>query len=284
MLPFMLPFMPGGAEPVGQQAWTTPGTYYFVVPDGVTRLWGLVIGAGGAGASGNVSGGNRIGAGGGGGLAWGCLIVTPGETLTVIAGAAQTSPTGLNGVGANGGMSSIYRGATPLMWGEGGTGGGVDASPTWWPGGTGLVNTAYADLTQAYAAYTGGDGGYGDGLGGPGGGGGCAGYAGNGGDGAEYFGLNGQAAAASSGGAGGGAGGWGGAGVGLLGIGATGAAQIAGDNSGSKPGSGGTSSGNSPNGGVSGGGAGTSGVSGGGAVRVLWGPGRSYPSTNTGDV
>lgn len=283
MLPFMLPFMPGGAEPVGQQAWTTPGSYSFVVPDGVTRIWALVIGAGGSGASPNLSPtNNRMGAGAGGGLAFACLIVTPGETLTVIVGAGSASPSGTNFQGVDGGASQILRGVTPQIVGGGGQGGRVSefGSPTWATGGAGFYRSTDIDLAQNKAQYDGGRGGYGDGAGRPGGGGGTAGYAGNGGDGAEYFGLDGYAAAASSGGGGGGGGGWGGGGVGLLGIGATGGSTP----NYSNPGSGGTGSGNSANGGQYGAGAGPGGVSGGGAVRILWGPGRAYPSTNTGDV
>ena len=144
------------------------------------------------------------------------------------------------------------------------------------------------------------------------GGGGAGGYSGNGGDGQDN--INSTIPTDGSGGAGGGGStgnrdsslyGGSGGGVGLLGEGTSGAAGSFDSNDGStsinragKGGSGGTDgdygSGGSTAGNFGGGGrsglqfsngnvtAGSSGASGG--VRIIWGPNRSFPSTNTGDV
>ena len=72
--------------PIGQQAYTTPGTTNFVVPDGVTSISAVVVGGGGGG--GNDTDNTEPGSGGGGGgLAYQTSIaVTPGESLTVVVG------------------------------------------------------------------------------------------------------------------------------------------------------------------------------------------------------
>lgn len=59
----------------GQQEYTTPGTYQFVVPAGVEEISAVAIGGGGAGG---------IGGGAGASLAYNTFSVTPGETLTVV--------------------------------------------------------------------------------------------------------------------------------------------------------------------------------------------------------
>ena len=144
------------------------------------------------------------------------------------------------------------------------------------------------------------------------GGGGAGGYSGNGGDGQDN--INSTLATDGSGGAGGGGStgnrdsslyGGSGGGVGLLGEGTSGAAGTFDSNDGGtsinragKGGSGGTDgdygSSGSTAGNFGGGGrsglqfsnsnvtAGSAGASGG--VRIIWGPNRSFPSTNTGDV
>lgn len=95
----------GGGGPVGQQAWTTPGTYNFTVPSGVTSICGVCVGGGATGA---------FSYGGYGGcLAYSNdIAVTPGEVLTIISGAAATT----------GGASSIKRGSTALIQAKGGGG------------------------------------------------------------------------------------------------------------------------------------------------------------------
>ena len=59
-------------EPEGRQTYDTPGTFNFVVPNGVTNLSVLVIGAGGGGGGGVVETSSTSG-GGGGGWSWPCV-------------------------------------------------------------------------------------------------------------------------------------------------------------------------------------------------------------------
>ena len=133
-----------------------------------------------------------------------------------------------------------------------------------------------------------GDGGGNGGAAGYGGG-GAGGYAGNGGNGGGESGGGGRAGGGAGAGGGGGGGrgaalggndGYGGGGVGILGQGANGASNGGG---GSGGGNGVASAGGA--GGLYGG---QGGVSGGtsriGAVRIIWGSGRAFPSTNTGNL
>lgn len=281
------------SSPFGQQVFTSNGT--FTVPSGVTQVSAVVIGGGGGG--GNNAGsffGQSSGAGGGaGGLSYGTFSVTPGETLTVNVGSG-------GGVGASGGNSGIVRSSTTLLQGSGGTGGGTNDT-----NGTGGGSSG----TERDGGGSGGAGGDGSGAffanapDGGGAGGGAGGYSGNGGAGGGDGGNG--AAGAGGGGAGGGAGstnddgGAGGGGVGLLGEGSNGSAGTSGSpgnaggaGSGGSNGSNGSSddAGSGGNyGGGGGGGGGTTGTNGNGAAgaagaaRIIWGTGRSYPSTNTGD-
>lgn len=64
--------------PPGQDAYTTPGTYSWICPPGVTSVSVVCVGAGGSGYAGG---------GGGGGLGWkNNISVTPGESYTVVVG------------------------------------------------------------------------------------------------------------------------------------------------------------------------------------------------------
>ena len=126
------------------------------------------------------------------------------------------------------------------------------------------------------------------------GGGGAAGYSGNGGSGSSDSGTGsaGQGGGGGGGGRAGSAVGGSGGGVGIYGEGTSGAggAQSNNYNAGGKGGSGGTD-GDQTNSGVFGGGGGSSddtndwpgGAGGGGAVRIIWGDGRSFPISKTGD-
>ena len=90
--------------PSGQQAYTTPGTYYWVAPQNVTLVCVVCVGAGG-----NVSPGTSFdGAGGGGGaLAYANNIaVVPGTSYTVIVGAGGSGGSG-SAAGTNGNPSSF---------------------------------------------------------------------------------------------------------------------------------------------------------------------------------
>jgi len=95
----------GTAVATSQQVYTTPGTYSWVVPVGVTQFSFVMVGGGGAGNQGSSTVGK--GGGGGGGLTYGSFRCTPGETYTVVAGAGGTS-TAFN-TSTAGGTSSITR-------------------------------------------------------------------------------------------------------------------------------------------------------------------------------
>lgn len=262
----------------GQLAYTSPGTYSFVCPANVFQVHVVCVGGGGGGWQ------SQSGAygGGGGGLAWrNNISVTPGESYTVTVGAG--------GGYAVSGTDSFFI-STSTVCGFGGERGISSAS-----GGTG---GNYFTVIGPGGGGFGGNGGAKTFVDGSGGGGGAGGYTGKGGDGG--FGPNGNYGQAGSGGGGGGGScstqggreGGGGGGVGLLGQGANGAGAATSAYGQGLPGSGGSggSNGSIANGGVFGGGGGgydqynviTTG--GGGAVRIIWGPDRAFPSTNTGDV
>lgn len=241
----------------GQAAYTTPGTFSWTAPAGVTSV--CVVCIGGAGA---YSGGSPQGAGGGGGLGWkNNITVVPGQSYSVVVGSSGFD---YAGAGQSGTRSYFINSST--VAGNGGSGG------------------SYNRVGGGYVGDGGGNGGSG-GAYNSGGGGGAGGYSGNGGRGAD----GGVPSDGGSPGAGGGGGGGGrtgnsnsderyGGGTGIYGQGANGAA-------------GGTSQpGNGGNGSViagttfRGGGHRTNATGGGGAVRIIWGPGRAFPSTNTADV
>jgi hypothetical protein len=272
--------------PPGQQLFTTSQS--FVVPGGITQISAAAIGGGGGGSGGDGGRGEPNQGGGGGGLAYGTFAVTPGETLTITVGAGGTSPTG--GSGGAGGASSIARGATVLLSGGGGAG-GVERTINTAAGGT-------STGTERAGGGIGGAGGTGTAASGGTGGGGAGGYSAAGGAGGAIT----AAGAASTGGGGGGGGGrsgttagnaGSGGGTGLLGAGSNGTAGTSngGGGGGGSGGTAGATNASSPSGGgVYGGGgggrtdsSGTGALGGAGAVRIIWGAGRQYPSTNTGD-
>ncbi len=287
--------------PPSQQAYTSPGTYSWVAPVGVTKVSVVTVGGGGgsggppAGASGSglyiVSAG-----GGGGGLSWANNIsVTPGSSYTVIVGDGG-SYVGL--AGSAGGSSSFA--GTCVAYGGG--------------GGTSLQHNAVSNGTYASSVGGGGygTGGYG-GSGGAGhksatghysdgtvysaggGGGGAGGYAGNGGSGGNAGTVYGVGGGGSGGAGGGGSGGtsyngggsYSGGGVGILGQGASGAG-IDGQNFGQGAGSGGLPGQYYSQGGIGAGAPGGrhgQGMQGGvGAVRIIWGDNRLFPATNTANM
>ena len=268
--------------PQGQSLFSSPGTYTFTVPARVSTISAVAVGGG--------RGGSYIwsyGAGGGGGTAWiAGLPVTPGETFTV-------------GVGG-GGSTWSYEGSRPgdnsyLRRNSNGTDHIIG-----YGSGRGGPNSA-GGASGGYT-FTGGSSG-GGGRGGytnwnwPYAGGGAGGYQGHGGD------YN-----AGQGYGGGGAAGhmhssyWGtpgGGGVGIYGQGSDGYNRGYGRGGGGGSGGGHGGDGEPYHyygrgdiyGGLYGGGAGGSGsayygggTGGNGAVRIIWGPNRAYPATNTGDV
>lgn len=293
----------------GQQLFTATGTTSWTVPDGVTEISAVVVGGGGGGGGAGGMGGTRWGGGGGGGggLAYGTFAVTPGESLTIVVGTAGGGGAGGSspGNGTSGGLSKIQRGLTPLLQGSGGLGGTYQMAQQ--SDGVGRGGGASSG-SERDGGGTGG-GGEGAWTDTGGGGGGAAGYSGNGGAGKYSGWTNNAGFAGSGGGAGGGGGGQttgrpgaSGGGVGLLGEGSSGAGGSAGAaSSGGGGGSGGSdgsignitthNAGNAGAYGGGGGGAGTDGSTDGdggdggqGAIRIIWGAGRSYPSTSTVDM
>ena len=297
----------------GQQLFTTTGTTSWTVPDGVTEVSAVVVGGGGGGSGGGDAGnGNGGGGGGGGGLAYGTFSVTPGESLTIVVGTAGAggaghgfSPTN----GSNGGNSQVKRGVTVLLQGSGGLGGTFNMAAQTDGVGRGGGSSSGTERDG------GGTGGGGEGVfqQSGGGGGGAAGYSGNGGA-SRYAGYTDNSGFDGSGGGGGGGGtgqspgrpGASGGGVGLLGQGSNGSGGTAGaaPDNGGHGGLGGSGGGDGSIGNISthnagnagaygggGGGGGTDGTDDGdggdggqGGVRIIWGAGRSYPSTSTADM
>lgn len=262
--------------PVGQQAFTTVGTFNFVVPIGVTSICAVCIGGGGGGRQTTGTGNG----GGGGGLRWiNNLPVTPGESLTVTVGSGGY-PFALNSDALGGNPSQIARGANVLIAAFGGSGGyALDAN-----GGTGTAFGA-GPFGGTIGGGNGGTSTTGLSNNNPSGGGGAGGYSGNGGTG----GYNSFTAGSGGGGAGGAGGftfGQGGGGVGIFGEGASGTAARAGGSGG------GLGQAGNGNGGLYGGGGGgkdsntltNESLGAQGAVRIIWGSGRAFPNTNTIDL
>jgi len=285
---------------VGQEAFTTAGTYSWTCPLGVSVVSAVVIGGGGGGGNNRSTSspgglGENFQSGGGGALGWkNNISVIAGQTYAVVVGPGGNGQTSNLGGDGNYGSASYFINTATLK----AEGGGYD--------------TTHAAAT--YVGDGGGDGGLCNGSGGyKGGGGGAGGYTGNGGNGGRGVGTSGGGADPTSGSGGGGAGGNGGTtdggggaggGVGILGQGSSGTATINQGGNGGNAGSGGSngddgesSTGTRGKGGEGGaygggGGAGNAGYSpnqgrGGdgadGAVRIIWGAGRAYPSTLTTD-
>lgn len=263
------------AAPVGQEEWTTPGAHTFTVPEGVYSVCVVCVGGGGGGVD-YTSGSHPMHGGGGGGLGWkNDIAVTPGAEIDIQVGAGGTHAS-YSSTGNDGGDS--YFDTALVCKGGGGDGGAYQ------------VNGSGGDYVGDGGGNGGGTVGNGTAQNGAVGGGGAGGYSGNGGNGTNTF----QSANSNRDGAGGGGAGgytngsnrgYGGGGVGIQGEGVSGA----GGTGGGAGGSGGTSGDTSGNGGVFGGGGGGSNANDakngtGGAVRVIWGTGRAFPSTNTTDM
>ena len=275
------------------QEFTTPGTYSWTAPVGVTSVSAVAVGGGGGGSIGQLFGPNIAVGGGGGGLGWkNNIIVVPGQTYTVVVGVAgDRGPNPSNQPGSDGGDSYFINTGTVM-------------------GGGGLAS----GIGGAYVGDGGGLGGLGRGSGG-----GAGGYSGNGGNGETSWGfpLGSNDATDGAGGGGGGGGcsastdaqqGGGGGGVGIRGQGASGLkgqsggavmqSVVGGDPQplrGGRGGSDGTNAGGASNGGTrssgnagnyggGGGGYGTGvssnvlgGTGGTGAVRIIWGSQASFP-------
>lgn len=270
----------------GSEFFQTPGSFTWTPPrEDVTSICVVCVGAGGGGIY-PLNDAHQPGCGGGALSYSNDIAVEYGVTYTVVVGAGG----GL--AGENGGDSSFSHPVDGfIVMAKGGKGTAYGASC---PGGQ--ASEGVGDVK-----YSGGDGHASEYS--ASGGGGAAGYSGNGGNGGYY---PDHAPTAGSGGGGGGGGAdlshdystkaSGGGGVGLLGEGASGAA---GANASLFPTRGGAGSGGTTTdplelpyspGGSFGGGAGGVWYSylspllpygGGGGVRIMWGEGRAFPSTET---
>lgn len=303
----------------GQVEYTTAGTYSWVVPTGVTSISAVLVGAGGPGYT---AASFRCSGGGGGGLRYiNNLPVTPGETLTVVVGAAGTQLGSITFSGSR--DSQLLRSANVLVQANGG-GNPLTGSPyTGGSGGSG-TSTGAGPFGGTIGGGNGGAGGTtfgssGSSGGGGGGGGGYAGTGGTGGAGGNTTTMIQPTAGAGGAGGGGGAAGsanssqqWGtgGGGVGILGQGTNGSAGTSvysgssatagGGGSGGSNGAAGSTTASRRGGSYGAGGGGyptTFSTSAAltqqgavGAVRIIWAgtrPGdvsRSFPSTNTGNL
>ena len=281
----------GGASPVGQAEYIVGGTFSWTCPAGVTSVCAVCIGPGGGGAGVNKSDGNA--GGGGGGLGWtNNIAVTPGNSYTVEVGLGGA----VNGIlGPMGLRPSWFINQTTVRGSSGSNAGPNQQSP----GGPGLGGTYVGDgggnggsapsaLTSTYCTGAGGAGGY-SGDGGDGGGGGATPFNGSSGAGGGAGG-GGQGGSNSYAGAGGGVDifGEGTSGTGGLSVGS--GTNDGGFGTGGSGGTDGALSGNSSTGGAYGGGGGgatkasQAGPGSAGAVRIIWGEGRAFPSTNTGNL
>ena len=285
----------------GEDEWTTSGTYSWTCPDGVTSVCAVAIGGGGGGG-GTATGANAAGGigGTGGGLGYkNNISVTPGQSYTVVVGAGGASNGGAGQDGGDG-QDSYFIDATTVKGGgaPGGRSGNYPNDQTY-TGGDFVGDGGGTGGGAAAVVYSGGSI--------SSGGGGAGGYSGGGGRG----GNSGTMASGGSGGAGGGgSGSFNGAGGGG-GTSLTGSMTQYGDGYAqgfSNPGFGGgagsyrawnrslaigndgtTSTGRGGDGGKYGGGGGGDSTSnnggngsqgGSGAVRIIWGTGRAFPSTN----
>ena len=278
-----------GVPARGEMTFAIPGSYNWTVPEGVTSVCVVCVGGGSQGHSWNTT--DDCWGGAGGGLGWRNNIkVIPGEIIPVTVGhggryadSSSTIRTAMSGGDSTFKDASTCKGAfgeltSTLSIGGSyvGDGGG--------DGGSGVVNLN--DSSQSCSGS------------------GAGGYSGNGGDGVWLGTATGLDGNAGSGG-GGGSGGIGdnhspagGGGVGLFGEGTSGAAGIGslttpdatggGGGSGGEPGESSLSNnfaiigGNYGGGGSAIEGQSAGGAGGSGAVRILWGAGRAFPSTDVG--
>lgn len=270
--------------------------FSWVVPAGVSSVSAVCVGGGGGGGGNNGSSGPGASAGGGGELSYGTISTTPGETLTLKVGQGGIGGTTSANPSA-GTVTQIRRGSTILLGADFGNQGATNISSG--GAGSGGAGTAAERGSGYVGGGNGGTGGAARNNGNGAGGGGAGGYSGNGGN---------ENAAGAGGGGGGGRADNGsasrnatqsGGGVGLYGEGSSGTgggglgSQLGpvsgiGSQTSATPASNGTYGQASTFGG--GGGAieddtASYGFTGGsGGIRIIWGNGRSYPSTNTADV
>jgi hypothetical protein len=166
----------------GSATYTSPGSYTFVVPAGITSISAVAISGGGGGGAGYAAVyGNPIARGGdGGGLGYvNNFSVTPGQSMTVSVGAGglayEMSLCGYNGgpyvsrtatSGGGSGLSAITSGS--VLGGAGGYNGGTCAqvpnggyATGAWAFGSICLRSGRGGLGGSYSGYTGGGGGAG---------------------------------------------------------------------------------------------------------------------------
>lgn len=297
----------------GQTIYTSAGTYSWVCPASVTTVCAVCVGGGGG--AGNYSSYAR--GGGGGGLGWkNNIAVTPGNSYTVVVGSGGTrsaystaaagaggqsyflsaaTVAGNGGGGSGGNSSGAAPGAAGTRVGDGGGNGGLGGYGYAYGGGGGGAGGYSGNGGDGYRASTttyGGNGNSGSGGAGGGGGSGGSGKTAAGGGGTGLYGQGdagvGGVGNSSTQHAGSGAGGSYNFGTGLAGN--TGAIFML--EPGSAPSLLATTPNNYADGGFPGGGGGGSdfttspyygGAGANGGVRIIWGNGRAFPSTNTLD-
>ena len=116
----------------GTQSFTTPGSFTWTVPAGITSVSIVAIGGGGGGSG---TFGSYVGlVGGAGAVVNSTLTVTPGQTLNLVVGGGGTAGTsflvgvsGPFGGGGGGGSSNIDAGTADQIIAGGGGGGGAAA-------------------------------------------------------------------------------------------------------------------------------------------------------------
>ena len=251
----------GGPAAQGQQAYTTPGSYTWTAPANVTSVDVVCVG-GGSGCGGALAYKNDI-------------TVVPGTGYSVVVGDGGIN-TGGAGISTPAGGDSSFTATHGTTTAQGGRNSASDGATKGSPAGS-YDGGGDGGITYGYGAFNGA---------------GAGGYSGNGGGG----GPNAATGQFNGSGGGGGAGHWAyssGGGVGILGEGASGlggsSSNIDGQGgSGGQDGQGEGVSGTSTMiGGLYGGGCTSRWVGnqgGSGAVRIIWGSGRAFPSTNTADV
>ncbi len=121
---FWIPFTTGDPITPGNiQDFTVPGTYEFIVPDGLIAL-GVDLASAGGGGGGSSStaaatscdstvGGGGSGAGGGGAFIRAVIDVVPGESLEITVGIGG-APGAISTDGGNGGHSAVVRNSNGL--------------------------------------------------------------------------------------------------------------------------------------------------------------------------
>lgn len=174
---------------LGSQVFSTPGTYIFTVPDGVTSISAIAVGAGGAGASGGSTFCNGGAAGGDSSV--GEWVIAGGG----IGGASGSRDGGLGGMvkAGAGNKGGAAGGGGGGAGGYSGPGGGGSASSGGYSSGAGGGVGLFGEGTSGAGGVGAGWGGSGAGASGLGGGGG----GGSGGN--NYAGLGRGGAGGSSG-------------------------------------------------------------------------------------